>query len=43
MEVIACLDIAQDLEFIKQEQINAIKEIIFELSNKINALKRSME
>jgi four helix bundle protein len=41
MEVIACLDISLDLNYMNQEQMNAIKEQIFEISNKLNALRRS--
>ena len=43
MEVVACLDIASDLSYITIEQVEETKVVIFEVSNKINALKRSME
>lgn len=42
MEIIACLDIGTDLNYLNIEQMNTIKEQIFELSNKLNALKRSL-
>lgn len=43
MEVVACLDIASDLNYITEEQVQSVKIHIFEISNKINALKRSLD
>ena len=43
MEVVACLDIAVTLNFITQESLESKLKLINELSNKLNALKRSYQ
>jgi len=43
MEVIACLDIALDLNYISEDQKEEIKVQIFAISNKISSLRKSIQ
>ncbi len=43
MEVLNCLIIATDLNYLNQDTQNQIREKIDEISNKLNSLKKSFE
>ncbi len=43
MEVIACLDIASDLNYNSEIQKEKVKTQIFVISNKINSLRKSIQ